>query len=258
MPKYGNNKIYVDDSVFQQKARKLARKLGVDEHKIVKEQTGILAREVAKMTPPYAKFPSLFKGTSVGTAKDIKQGEWAVYNDLRKICFVVPDDVANRTHRYTKGGPVYRRGKIVAPRVIVNLGELATWHKRNEDHKGRTRDLDVPHLPWMGENLFMKYVKSQQANVGIAKAAFYKASVQLGAKGAAVKGIKRHLVSTSGNGRMAKTSKGPYGLISGRAKGLWHVHRHLPQLERNRLIKAVKRLEYVNRQAVKNAGFKTR
>lgn len=258
MPRYGNNKVYVDDSVFQQKARKLARKLGVDEHKLVKEQTGILAREVAKMTPPYAKFPSLYKGTSVGTAKDIKQGEWAVYNDLRKICFVVPDNVAERTHRYAKGGPVYRRGGIVAPGVIVSIGELAKWHKRNEDHKGRTKDLDVPHLPWVGESLFLKYVKSQQKNVGIAKAAFYKASLQLGAKGAAVKGIKRHIATTSGKGSMTKTAKGPYGLISGAAKGLWHVKRHLPALERNRLIKAVKRLEYINRQAIKESGFKTR
>lgn len=258
MPKYGNNKVYVDDSVFQHKARKLARKLGVDEHQFVKEQTGILAREVAKMTPPFATFPSLFKGTSVGTAKDIKQGEWAVYNDLRKICFVVKNDVAEKTHRYAKGVPVYRRGGIVAPGVIVSIGELATWHKRNEDYKGRTKELSVPQLPLVGESLFLKYVKSQQANVGIAKAAFYKASVQLGAKGAAVKGIKRHLATTSGGGRMAKTNKGPYGLISGRAKGLWHVHKHLPKLERNRLIKAVKRLEYVNRQAAKSSGFKVR
>ena len=57
---------------------------------------------------------------------------------------------------------------------------------------------------------------------------------------------------------MTKTAKGPYGLISGAAKGLWHVKRHLPALERNRLIKAVKRLEYINRQAIKKAGFKTR
>jgi len=258
MPRYGNNKVYVDDSVFQQKARKLAKQLGVDEHKFVKEQTGILAREVAKMTPPYAKFPSVYKGTSVGTAKDIKQGEWAVLNDLRKICFVVKNNIAERAHRHAKGGPVYRLGKIVAPGVIVNIGDLATWHKRNEDHKGRTKGLDVPLLPWVGESLFLKYAKSQQKNVGIAKAAFYKASLQLGAKGAAVKGIKRHIATTSGGGKMAKSSKGPYGLISGQAKGLWHVNKHLPALERNRLIKAVKRLEYVNRQASKKAGFKTR
>ena len=257
MPRRGNN-AYVDDSVFQQKAKKLARKLGVDEYEFVKEQTGLLAREVAKMTPPYASFPSLVKGTSVGTAKDIKAGEWAVYNDIKQICFIVPDDVAERTRRATKGGPVYRRGKIVAPGVISSMSLLSAWHRKNKGLNGRTKDLDVPLLPWVGETLFVNYAKTQQKEVGIAKAAFYKASLALGAKGAAVAGIKRHLAKTTGSGRMTKARKGPAGNISGSADGLWHTNRHLPALQRNRLIKAVKRLEYIGKKAAKESGFKTR
>lgn len=263
MPRYGNNKIYIDDSEFQRKARKLAKKLGVDEYDFVKEQTGLLAREVAKMTPPYASFPSLYKGTSIGTAKDIKHGKFAVLKDLKQICFVVPEEVAERVHRQTKGGPIWRRdtsgsNKIVAPGVITNLGALRSWHHSNENARGRTRKLQVPHLPWVGDKLFDQYVKSQQANVGIAKAAFWLASVALGAKGAAPAAVKKIAYKSSGGGSMHKTIKGPYGLIDGKARGLSHTLKHLPKLRRNRLIKAVKRLEYISRKAVKASGFKVR
>jgi hypothetical protein len=257
MPRRGNSKIYVDDSTFQKRARKLAKKLGVDEYKFVKEQTGILAREVAKMTPPYATFPKL-TGTSVGTAKDIKAGEWAVYNDIKKICFIVPNEVAERARRTTQGGPIYRKGQIVSPGVISSISLLSAWHKKNEGSNGRTKDLDVPLLPWVPESLFIEYVKTMKRNVGIAKAAFWKAGDNLGAKGTAVAGIKRHAARASGNGKMKKTNKGPYGLIYGKADGLFHVFKHLPRLERNRLIKAVKRLEFTGRKAAKKSGFKVR
>ena len=44
--------IEIDASVFEQKARLLAKKLGKNESEFIKNQTGLLAREVAKMTPP--------------------------------------------------------------------------------------------------------------------------------------------------------------------------------------------------------------
>ena len=261
MPRYGNDKIYIDDSEFQRKARKLARKYGVDEYDFVKEQTGLLARDVAKMTPPWASFPSLWKGTSIGTAKDIKQGKFAVLKDLKQICFVVPQDVADRVHQQSKGGPIWRRdgsgsNRVVSPGVITNMGALRSWHHENENARGRTKKVKVPNLPWVGDKLFNSYVKAEQANVGVAKAAFWLASVALGAKGAAPAAVKKIAYKSSGGGSMHKTIKGPYGLINGSAKGLHHAKRFLPQLRSNRLKKAVKRLEYIGRAAAKQAGFK--
>lgn len=257
MPRYGNKRIYVDDSEFQRKAKKLARKLKIDEYDFVKEQTGILAREVAKMTPPYVTFPKL-TGTGIGTAKDIKAGEWAVYHDLRQICIVVPDNIADWARRVFKGGAIYKKGQVIAPGVFSSVGFMREWHEKNKMPNGRTRELSKPLLPWVAQSVFEIYLKSEQANVGVAKAAFYKASLALGAKGAAVKGIKRHLIRTSGDGNMKRAKKGPIATISGRADGLWHAVKHLPRLQRNRLIKAVKRLEFVGRQSAKKAGFKTR
>ena len=62
----------------------------------------------------------------------------------------------------------------------------------------------------------------------------------------------------SGSGKITKTAKGPHGILSARAEGLFHTKRFLPQLMTNRLKKAVKRLEYIGRQSAKKAGFKTR
>ena len=76
-----------DDTVFQQRAAALARNLGKDEFEFVKQQTGLLAREVARHTPPFAVFPS-GGGTSLGTRADKVQGEWAVYIDVKWICTI--------------------------------------------------------------------------------------------------------------------------------------------------------------------------
>ena len=256
MPRYGGKNVYIDDSVFQRKAKKLAKQFGVDQKEFIKDQTGLLAREAARFTPPWAGFPK-FTGNSVGTAKDIKAGEWAIYNDIKKICAVISDDAAERARKYSKGGPIYRKGRIVSPGVLASMSSISQHHKSNKRGRGRTRDLPSNQVPWVGESIFNAYVKTQQNKAGIAKASFYKASLALGAKGPAVKGIKRHVIIADGTGKVMSSRKGPYGLISAKADGLFHTMRFLPQLKTNRLKKAVKRLEYIGRQSAKKSGFKT-
>jgi len=259
MPRYGGKNVYVDDSVFQRQARKLARKLKVDEHEFVKTQTGILAREVAKMTPPYISFPSLYKGTSVGSKQDLEQGERAVFYDIVRIAKPVSRQAAGWAKGRFNDGPIFnkKKGKI-APGVIWNKSDLYQWHKRNEQMNGRTKKLAKYERPWVPEDVWHDYVKERQSNVGIAKAAFVKASQALGAKGGVTPKIKRHLMRTSGKGNMQKTKGGPLGVVEGRADGLWHTTKHLPALQRNRLIKAMKRLQYMSKQAAKASGFKVR
>ena len=247
--------IVIDDSTFQKRARALARKLKVDEYDFVKEQTGLLARDVALFTPPYLKFPR-FTRKDVGNPKDLLAGRIAVQRDVQQICTVKRVGTIRWAQKTFQGKPIYRGGRQVALGVIDTVAELAVWHRRNQRRGGHTEPLMGEDRYWVASNIFREYLRYQKSNVGIAKSAFLKASLQLGAKGAINPAIKKHVGKTQGQGRMARTDKGAYGLISGRAKGLSHVFRILPMLERNRLIKAVKRLEFIGRAASKKAGFK--
>ena len=247
-----------DDTVFQQRAAALARNLGKDEFEFVKQQTGLLAREVARHTPPYAAFPT-GSGTSIGSKLDKAQGEWAIYNDLRRIFAVISDANAADAHAKSKGGPIYRnRGsgsEMVSPGVITTMSSMGEWHRRHRNNRGRTNWIPDNDVPWVGESLFIAYLKSQQKNVGRAKAPFSKASVELGAKGAVPLWVRNNMVGAYGSGKMTKVSSVTTGVIQGREKGLYHTIRHLPRLRKNRLIKAVKRGEYLMRQAAKDSGF---
>ena len=76
--------LIVDDSVFQKRARRLAKLLKVDERQFVREQGGLLARAVAIYTPPYATFPDSKKKT-IGSKKDFDEGRNAAKRDVDLI-----------------------------------------------------------------------------------------------------------------------------------------------------------------------------
>ena len=109
---------------------------------------------------------------------------------------------------------------------------------------------------WVSAPVFKAYVKTQQANVGTAKTAFYKAAQALGAKVTAPAGVRNNILNSVGTGTVKKGSSGSKGIITGRAGGLFHTNKFLPMLRKNRLIKAVKRGEYVMKQAAKDSKFK--
>ena len=246
----------IDYSAFEKRAKALAKNLGKDEREFVRQQTGILARETARFTPPFAVFPN-FKGSTIGTKADEKQGKWAVYIDVKWICTIKPDNVIAKAKASWGSGPIiYRGGKIIAKGVIDNTGSLHEWHKANQRPNNRTRPLKGPMRYWVSESAFNAYVKDQQSNVGTAKAAFAQASVMLGAKGAIPAWVKKNMLNSVGTGQITKGSKGSEGIIIGRAGGLFHTNKNIPMLMKNRLIKAVKRGEYLMKQAAKDAGFK--
>ena len=254
--KYNQNNVGIDDSVFQKRAVKLARKFKVDEKQFIKDQSRLLSRDAARYTPPYVVFPGSTKGTSIGSKEDIELGEWAIDEDLRKIFEVLPDDVIWKEHKYSKGGPIYRHGQIRSPGVITDVFTLHRWHRNNKNYRGRTKNLKRPGIPGVGESLFYEYLKSQQASVGMAKACFLKASLAFGGKPAATPKIKRHLARASGSGSMKKDKDGYKGTMIAKAEGLYHLMSKLPHVRRDRTKKAEKRLEILTRAAAKAAGFK--
>lgn len=251
MPK---KNITVDDTVFRAKLVKLARKVGVNEKKFVREQAGFLAREIARYTPPYASYPT---GASLkmGTADDFKTGKNAILNDLLIICQVRKPKTINWAIREFKGGPIYYKNKRIAPGVLQDIGELARWHKQNKGSKGRTKMLPDIDKPFVKTTVFNKYKRFLFSEVGSSKAAFAKAALALGSKGSIPLPIQKNLSGASGSGSMRKRSKGYIGFVSGRAKGLYHVRGGLlKEIKRNRLIKAHKRLGFITRKLVREAN----
>lgn len=259
MAKGGRKYVEFDDSVFQRQARKLARKLKVDEFEFVKEQTQLLAREVAKMTPPYAKFPSTWKGLNMGSKADIERGETAIFYDVVRILKPVPEGAAGWAQNAFGGGPIIGKGgEVKGPGVFWNKTDLYAWHKQHEKMNGRTKELLKHERPWVPESLWHEYVTERQKDAGMAKATMAKAAQALGYNKGITPKIKRHIMSAKGKGEMNKEKKGPSGEISGAADGLWHTNRHLPALAKNRLKKAVIHLNKVAKAAAKGSGFKVR
>ena len=69
-------------------------------------------------------------------------------------------------------------------------------------------------------------------------------------------GVKNNKVNSVGTGIVKKGSSGSKGIITGSAGGLFHTNKFLPMLRKNRLIKAVKRGEFLMRKAAKDSKFK--
>tara|TARA_R110000803_G_scaffold17113_4_gene46555 strand:+ start:25 stop:789 length:765 start_codon:yes stop_codon:yes gene_type:complete len=245
----------IDYSVFEKRAKALARKLGKDEKEFIKQQTGILAREVAKFTPPFASFPN-HKGSAIGKKADETQGKWAVYMDIKWICTIKPADEIAKARRSWGSSPIIYGGKTITKGVIDDVGSLKAWHNANQGLNNRTKPLKGPMRYWVSDTVFTAYVKEEQKKVGIAKAAFAKASVALGAKGAVPAWVRKHMGTVSGSGVLIKESKGTKGIIAGQAGGLFHTNKHVPSLMKNRLVKAVKRGEFLMKKAAKDSNFK--
>jgi hypothetical protein len=249
--------IVIDDSTFQKRARRLAKLLKVDEYDFVKEQTALLAKETARLTPPYKVYPRKkeSKGTAIGKKEDEIQGQLAIKNSVENIIFVQDDGVIDRMWEIFRTGPTYKGKRQTSLGIIESKAQLHRLHQRMRRPNGRTLPMKgIRH--WVHQALLDEYLGEQYKSVGISKAAFAKAGMMLGMKASIPKWVKRHIGRVSGGGRMARTSKGPYGIIHGAAPGLWHTSREISRLQRDQLIKAVGRLRYLGRQASKKAGFK--
>ena len=250
--------IVIDDSTFQKRARRLAKLLKVDEYDFVKEQTALLAKETARFTPPYKVYPRKkeSKGTAIGKKEDEIQGQLAIKNSVENIIFVQEDGVIDFMRERFGTRPTYKGKRQTSLGIIESKAALHSWHqRRRQPSTGRCSPMKgLRH--WVKQSLLDEYLEEQYKSVGISKAAFAKAGMMLGMKASIPKWVKRHIGRVSGGGRMARTSKGPYGIIRGAAPGLWHTSREISRLQRDQLIKAVGRLRYLGKQASKKAGFK--
>lgn len=242
----------VDSKTFTKRAKKFLDDLGKKEKDFIREQTSFLARDLAKFTPPYVTFPTGNKNT-VGTAKDIAQGKKAVELALRSICKARKKKTINWARKAFGNGPIIINGKQIGHGVIDDMNALHTWHKKNRNMFGRTKRVAENERPFVFKTLLNKYIKLQKQNVGIAKASFYKASLHLGGKHNAVRAIKMGLAKGTGKGKVNKDSKGYEGSVYGLAKGAYRTKNHLPNLRKDRQIKAIARLKILASKQAKEA-----
>jgi len=254
MAKGGSFNIEVDDSVFKKDTATFLAKIGKEEKTFIREQSGMVGRDLAKYTPPFVKgtWPD-FNKDSIGTAADIKAGKNAVAGGIASICMRPSSKktINQKIKAFGRNAPVYKGKQRIAFGVIDNMKDLANWHYKNRTSQGRTLKVAAIDRPMVWKSIFNKYIKRRQEDVGIAKAGFYKASLKFGAKAKAPPNIKKNAGKAAGLGILKQTKEGWVGNISGTSKGAEYTVNKLPMIERNRGKKAAKRLEILAKKRAK-------
>ena len=257
MPKTGSFSLEIDDKTFTKNAKKFLTDLGKTEKEFVREQSSFLARDLAKYTPPYVSFPTGNKNT-VGTAKDIKAGKDALAMGLYSICHIRKKKTINWARKAFGNGPIMNKGRQIASGVIDDIETLSRWHYGNRKANGRTKDVAKSDRPFVYSAVFNKYLRRRLQDVGVAKASFYKASLHLGGKHNAVKAIKLNLGKATGKGSIKKDRDGYTGIVSGLSKGGYNTKKYLPMIQKDRSIKALKRLRILANDAARKAKLNDR
>ena len=270
----------VDDTLFRAKAKKLLKKLKIDEHEFVKDQAAQLARTICKATPPFKDgvFPRLSKGGyQQGSVKDaVASGERAIKHDMgviyrqrsRDYLQFIQDLTGKkrniRRQLRTKSGKVYLVDVDVINFTSVSEALKFHWQKRlpngrvknyrsgNKDSQiGRWQSRDVM---WLTPDIWQKVFRTLSANVGLSKAAFGKAASKLGIKQKPPKYIKKHFskVDTS----VTITKNPSIVTIRGSAPGLEVPEKKLSQIKEIRSKAMVGRLKWLLRANAKKSGVK--
>ena len=249
----------LDDAIFQKKIRDLAKRVGVDEKDFVREQGALLLRDIAKYVPPYQSFPT-GRGTSIGSAKDKKQGELAIEYDLRKIFFMPDNRVFQWAQRTFPMGEIYKGRKVIGAGVINSISEMRKFHNANRKRSnGRTRSLRSFQQMWVTSANFNKYLKAEKLRVGIAKASVAKGMIRLNPAAKIPAWVRRNLGNASGNARMTKLGGGWNAIFSASAFGLQHVQQKTMSIIKRARLKAMeKRLLFIMKDNAKKAGLKVR
>lgn len=253
----------VDSTLFKVKAKKLVKQLKLDEATVVREQAGLLAQLLSKVTPPFKSFPKMSGKPTYTTGGAMGVGKAAVragfYSAVKKM----------GTERNWKDKKI---------RAAIKAGDTAYIQARLEHMKGsKKHNLRVSHY---SDNLRNKQrnnrgrvnrgtqpivmlqnkdvnagLERAMNNVGIAKASFALAALRLG-RPKAPAWIAKHFAKV--NTPVSVTRNPARVKFTSKAKGLDVTMRRIKAVERFRMVAMVKRLEALVRADAKKAGFKTR
>lgn len=254
-----NKYIEFDDSVFQHKVRKLAKKWNVDEKEFVKDQGGLFMRDLARYIPPYKSFPT--RGSTLGNKADQKAGKLAIEYDLKKLFFIPEARVFTWAQRMFPRGEIYKGRKVIGAGVINSIGEMKRFHNANrKPSNGRCRSLRGFQQMWVDESMFDTYKFMVQRDVGVAKASMAKGMIMLKP---AIKGIpawvRAQMGKATGGAHMQQINKSWTAFFSAKAFGLQHLSQGTVNIVRRGRLKAMEtRLKHIFRQAAKESGWKVK
>ena len=252
--------IQLDDSIFQHKVRKLAKKWKIDEKEFVKQQGVLLQKTLGAYVPPYKTFPSGGQ-PSFGTKADEIAGNTAIKHDLNKL-FFVPNTAAFEWAKKTFGSREIRKGKkVIGAGAIDSIGEMKRFHNANrKPSNGRTRSLKGFQQMWVSQDMFDTYVFMVQRDVGIAKASIAKGIIKLNPT---IRGINKawlkQIPKATGTGRMIKLKGSWNAIFQAKAYGLQHLSQGIVNFViRGRMSKMETALKNKFKDTAKQSGFKVR
>lgn len=246
----------IEDAVAQHKLRKLLKLARVDEKEFIRDQGALLARDMAKATPPFASGVIRLTRQTMGTTADKKQGEAALWRDLLKLFSPQEAGVIKWAKRVFKGRQIYRGKKQTGAGVITSIEEIGSFHRKNQISRGRTRSLKQANKFWVPEKTLKRYFNREKKRVGRAKASFARAMVDINPKQKVPVWIKRNFSSGDGKGNVTTTGKGTKATVEAHAPGADRVTDNLPYLIRFRVKAMEKRLKFIIRGNAKQVGFK--
>ena len=254
----------VDATLFKVKAKKLVKQLKLDENKVVREQAGLLAQLLAKVTPPFKSFPKMSGKPSYTTGGAMGVGKKAVragfYSAVQKMGTVSNWTDKGMRKAIRSGDTAYIQARLEHMKKSNKHGLKVrdysdNLRERQRNTRGRVNRGTQPIVMLQNKDVNAG-LKRAMNNVGIAKASFALIALRLGRPKAPAwiskhfgKPIKNAPIITKNPARVKFTSN---------AKGLDVTTRRLKAVERFRMVAMVKHLEALVRANAKKAGFKTR
>ena len=253
----------VDATLFKVKAKKLVKQLKLDEPTVVREQAGLLAQLLAKVTPPFKSFPKMSGKPSYTTGGAMGVGKKAVTGDFYRSIKLMGTEKQwtdkGMKAAIVRGDTSYLQKRLEYMKGSVKRG-LKVRHYNNglrdsqRNTRGRINNGTQP-IVMMNSPLIKKGLERAMDNVGIAKASFALAALRLG-RPKAPAWIAKHFAKV--NTPVSVTRNPARVKFTSNAKGLDVTTRRLKAVERFRMVAMVKHLEKLVKANAKKAGFKTR
>ena len=253
----------VDATLFKVKAKKLVKQLKLDEPTVVREQAGLLAQLLAKVTPPFKSFPKMSGKPSYTTGGAMGVGKKAVragfYSAVKRMGTVSNWTDKGMRKAIRSGDTAYIQARLEHMKKSNKHGLKVrdysdNLRERQRNTRGRVNRGTQPIVMLQNKDVNAG-LKRAMDNVGIAKASFALAALRLG-RPKAPAWIAKHFGKV--NTPVSVTRNPARVKFTSNAKGLDVTTRRLKAVERFRMVAMVKRLEQLVKADAKKAGFKTR
>lgn len=253
----------VDATLFKVKAKKLVKQLKLDEPTVVREQAGLLAQLLAKVTPPFKSFPKMSGKPSYTTGGAMGVGKKAVragfYSAVKRMGTVSNWTDKGMRKAIRSGDTAYIQARLEHMKKSNKHGLKVrdysdNLRERQRNTRGRVNRGTQPIVMLQNKDVNTG-LKRAMNNVGIAKASFALAALRLG-RPKAPAWIAKHFGKV--NTPVSVTRNPARVKFTSNAKGLDVTTRRLKAVERFRMVAMVKHLEALVRADAKKAGFKTR